>query len=72
MQIIDVYGIPEFMLFPHKKEPSTKERIMQAAIITFLLHLLTLITPPARMRYKTTSSSNIMTPIDSFFSQYFD
>ncbi|MDJ0799741.1 MAG: hypothetical protein QNJ51_23515 [Calothrix sp. MO_167.B12] len=44
---------------------------MQAAIITFLLHLLTLITPPPRMRYQTTSS-NIMTPIDSFFGQYFD
>ncbi len=72
MQLIDVKLIPKSMLSPHNKEPAMMEKIIHAAIITFLLHFLTLITPPARMRYKATSSSRSMTPIGNFLNQYFD
>ncbi len=72
MLISQVYLIQKSMLFPHNKEPATMEKIVHAAIITFLLHLLTLITPPSKMGYLTTSVAKDMTSIASFFDQYFD
>ena len=60
------------MLFPHNKEPAMMEKIINAAIITFLLHLLTLMNPPGRMGYQATSASKDMKSIASFFLQYFD
>ncbi|WP_088241731.1 hypothetical protein [Calothrix rhizosoleniae] len=72
MQLIHAKLIPHSMLSPHNKEPAMMEKMIHAAIITFLLQFLTLITPPTRMRLQATSSSRSMPSIASFFNQYFD
>ena len=60
----------EIMRFPQNKTNIMIERIIQAAIITLLLHLLTLVNPPTRVRHKANSSSIIITPMASFFIDY--
>jgi len=60
------------MLFPHKKYSATMEKIVHAAVITFLLHLLTLITPPSKIGYQGTSLSNEITSIGNFFNLFLD